>query len=64
MPCEEPYALWHIQQLGILIIIFGMVVGAWYFIRSAVVSGVRVAHRREDGPPPADQPGSDPDPRP
>jgi hypothetical protein len=64
MSCEEPYAAWHMHQLGILITIFAMGVGAWYFIRSAVVSGVRAAHRREDGPPRADEPGLDPDPRP
>jgi hypothetical protein len=44
-----------------LILFLGIPVGAWYFIRSAVASGVRAAHRRDDGPPPADQPGSDPD---
>ncbi len=49
-----------VQKLFIVLIILGMPVGAWYFIRSAVASGVRAAHRRDDGPP-ADQPGSDRD---
>jgi hypothetical protein len=44
--------------LGILIIIVGMGVGAWYFIRSAVASGVRMARRDEQA---GDKPGSHPD---
>ncbi len=46
------------QGLGILIVIVGMGVGAWYFIRSAVASGVRAARRDEKPGPPEDGSGS------
>ncbi len=45
------------KLLIVLIMFFGIPVGAWYLIRSAVRSGVRAAHR-DDAP--ADKPGSDP----
>ncbi|MGH3426375.1 MAG: hypothetical protein ACRDQZ_02175 [Mycobacteriales bacterium] len=50
--------LGDMQGLGILIVIVGMGVGAWYFIRSAVASGVRAARRDEKPGPPEDGSGS------